>query len=178
MNKFFPAEDVSIEGYVPVKTIPVFLNNVFHELGYNTIEVNEQQAHQIFEIIDQNDDKVVTRDEITRGLMRILNTHGNLDKSGHSSLGYTNITNQSQNQTEEMQLTYLFDKYDNNKSGYLDLDEIVGFVNDYMRLLGKSCHFNVKQNEILMNWLDTDHDRKISKEEIWKMYTTHLIEYS
>lgn len=51
------------------------------------------------------------------------------------------------------------------------------FINEYMVLLGKTYQFNKQQSEILISWLDKNHDKKISKQEIWKMYANHLVGY-
>lgn len=110
---------------------------------------------------------MVTKEEITKGLMKILNTHGNLEKPKHTWSTITEVPtpkiHKPEAQIEEQQLNYLFEKYDTNKSGYLDKDEIVDFVNEYMKILGKNHQFNKQQNEILISWIDKNHDRKISK---------------
>ena len=52
------------------------------------------------------------------------------------------------------------------------------FLNEYMKALGKSHHFEESQQEILLSWLDKNKDKRVGQEEIQKMYKSHLADYS
>ena len=69
-----------------------------------------------------------------------------------------------------------FDKYDKDKSGYIDQDELKEAINDMAKQLNQTTNVDEDVVKKALETLDTDKDGKISKDEFTKLTKEKLLD--
>lgn len=71
----------------------------------------------------------------------------------------------------EQQINMLFNKHDYNRSGFLGVGELCGFLNDLFAAMGQSFRINDQyQAQQLLMQIDRNCDGKASRKEVRLMY--------
>ena len=68
-----------------------------------------------------------------------------------------------------------FDKYDKDKSGYIEQAELKEVINDMANHLNKSTNIDEETVKKVLETMDTDKDGKMSKEEFIKISREKLL---
>lgn len=64
----------------------------------------------------------------------------------------------------------VFTKYDTDKSGTLDVQEVTNLINDALKHMGSNRQATVQEVNNLIDAVDTSKDRKVDKNELLKIF--------
>jgi len=165
-TKIFGKFDTDKSGFLEENEIPFVLQETYNNLGIKK-EIDPKQVQSYIRALDQNKDGKISLDEFIKVLVDNLQREKNRYKPtgvSYSVGGYQRAVIK----TELEKAREIFDRYDTDKSGFLELNEIPAILTEILSPLKKR---EITSHDVAayMKCFDTNLDHKISFEEFTRL---------
>eukprot|EP00331_Platyophrya_macrostoma_P011159 CAMPEP_0176411442 /NCGR_PEP_ID=MMETSP0127-20121128/3608_1 /TAXON_ID=938130 /ORGANISM="Platyophrya macrostoma, Strain WH" /LENGTH=503 /DNA_ID=CAMNT_0017791037 /DNA_START=38 /DNA_END=1549 /DNA_ORIENTATION=+ len=166
-TKIFEKYDADKSGFLEEDEIPFVLRETYKKIGLNK-EVKDQDVKTYIKTLDANGDGKISLDEFIKVLVDNLIKNKEKFKAigtSYKTGGYQRVVVK----TELEKARELFDKYDTDKSGYLDFHEIPALLKETNSIVNLNKPITEEDVHQYLSTFDKNHDNKLSFEEFTKL---------
>ena len=166
-TKIFEKYDQDKSGYLEEHEIPFVLQETYKKIGVKK-EVRPQDVKTYIATLDSNGDGKISLEEFIKCLVDTLVR----DREKYKPVGTSYKVGGYQRplyKTELEKARELFNRFDTDKSGYLDFDEIPALLQETNRILNINRGVTEEEVRNFLSTFDKNSDNKISFEEFTKL---------
>lgn len=168
-KRIFDKYDTDKSGFLEEAEVVKVLEETYAKIGVNR-HINASEVKSYIHSLDKNGDNKVSNEEFTALMIQNLkkirattpqNTSGNYSEGGYQK---PPLVKSELDKSREV-----FDRFDKDKSGFLEENEIPEVLNETFKALGVKKEVTAEDVKRYMRTFDKNWDKKISFDEFSKL---------